>query len=164
MPEQRFGQTARVVSRTGAAPTWHEAFDDLVTSEPRSVEEWSHLAALAYLTRPDGWDDWSARAVDACVDAGDSPAAVRCAFWLGFGLMDEGRGGSGAGWLARAEELLGDADCAERGLLLAPAFLHLLDGGEAAAAFDGPPRSGSSVSGSTTPTWPRSDGWVAPRR
>ena len=123
-------------TRTGAAPTWREAFDSLVTSEPRSVEEWSRLAALAYLTRPDGWDDWSARAVEACVAAGAGPAAARCAFWLGFGLMDEGRAGRGAGWMARAEELLGDLDCAERGLLMAPVALGLLETGDAATALE----------------------------
>ena len=123
-------------TRTGAAPTWREAFDSLVTSEPRSVEEWSRLAALAYLTRPEGWDDWSARAVEACLDAGAGPTAARCAFWLGFGLMDEGRAGRGAGWLARADELLGDVDCAERGLLLTPVALGLLESGDAATALE----------------------------
>ena len=59
-------------------------------------------------------------------------AAARCAFWLGFGLMDEGRAGRGAGWLARADELLGDLDCAERGLLLTPVALGLLESGDAA--------------------------------
>ena len=132
----RFGQTAQVETRTGAAPTWRESFDSLVTSEPRSVEEWSRLAALAYLTRPEGWDDWSARAVEACLDAGAGPAAARCAFWLGFGLLDEGRAGRGAGWLARADELLGDVDCAERGLLLTPVALGLLESGDAATALE----------------------------
>jgi DNA-binding NarL/FixJ family response regulator len=125
-----------VESRTEAAPTWREAFDGLVASEPHSIDEWIQLAALAYLTRPDGWDDWSARAVQACAAADAGPAAARCAFWLGFGLMDEGRAGGGAGWMARAGELLGDLDCAERGLLLAPAALGLLDTGEAAAALE----------------------------
>ncbi len=123
-------------TRTGAAPTWREAFDSLATSEPRSVEEWSRLAALAYLTRPDGWDDWSARAIEACVDAGSGPAAARSAFWLGFGLMDEGQAGRGAGWMARADELLGDLDCAERGLLMAPVALGLLEAGDAATALE----------------------------
>ena len=132
----RFGQTAQVETRTGAAPTWRESFDSLVTSEPRSVEEWSRLAALAYLTRPEGWDDWSARAVEACLDAGAGPTAARCAFWLGFGLLDEGRAGRGAGWLARADELLGDVDCAERGLLLTPVALGLLESGDAATALE----------------------------
>ena len=131
-----FGQTAQVETRTGAAPTWRESFDSLVTSEPRSVEEWSRLAALAYLTRPEGWDDWSARAVEACLDAGAGPTAARCAFWLGFGLLDEGRAGRGAGWLARADELLGDVDCAERGLLLTPVALGLLESGDAATALE----------------------------
>jgi DNA-binding NarL/FixJ family response regulator len=130
------GQTAQVETRTGAAPTWREAFDGLVASEPRSVEEWTQLATLAYLTRPDDWDDWSARAVEACLAAGARPAAARCAFWLGFGLVDEGRTGRGAGWMARADELLGDLDCAERGLLLAPAALGLLESGDAAKALE----------------------------
>ena len=68
--------------------------------------------------------------------AGVGPAAVRCAFWLGFGLLDEGSVGRGAGWLARADELLHGLDCAERGLLLAPVALGLLDTGDAATALE----------------------------
>ena len=51
-------------------------------------------------------------------------------------MLDEGLIGRGAGWLARADELLADVDCAERGLLLTPAALGMLESGDAAGALE----------------------------
>ncbi|HKE74282.1 MAG TPA: LuxR C-terminal-related transcriptional regulator [Acidimicrobiales bacterium] len=125
---------------TGAAEpaTWREAFERLRSSGPSCPEEWTALAVAAYLTRPADWDRWCERAFEACVAAGDRPRAARCGFWLGFGLLDAGDGGRGGGWLARAGEALDQAgvDCAERGLLLAPAAVGRLEQGDAAAALE----------------------------
>ena len=124
-------------TRTGAAPTWHEDFDSLVASEPQTVDEWSRLAALAYLT-PASRLGRLVRASRRRLPRRPVPVRRRPAgaFWLGFGLMDQGRAGRGAGWMARADELLGDLDCAERGLLMTPAALGLLETGDAAAALE----------------------------
>ena len=70
-------------TRTGAAPTWREVFDGLIASEPHTVEESSLLAELAYLTRPDGWADWSARAVDSALTP--VPLPLRLALRSGWG-------------------------------------------------------------------------------
>ncbi len=118
--------------------TWRDAFEQLSAAGPATSEEWATLAVAAYLTRPDGWDGWCSRAFEACVDAGDRPRAARCGFWLGFGLLDTGDAGRGAGWLARARDVLeaADIDCPERGLFLAPVALGSLEEGDAKAAFD----------------------------
>jgi DNA-binding CsgD family transcriptional regulator len=124
----------------GAAEStaWQETFERLRDVGPAGTEEWTTLAVAAYLTRPDDWDGWCARAFAACVDAGDRPRAARCGFWLGFGLLDAGDSSRGTGWLAKAGDVLdeGGVDCAERGLLLVPAALERLEGGDAEAAFD----------------------------
>ena len=54
---------------------------------------------------------------------GDHRRAARCAFWLGFMLLDRGELAQGSGWLARARRLLEHEppDCAEQGYLLLPA-------------------------------------------
>jgi DNA-binding CsgD family transcriptional regulator len=125
---------------TGAAEptTWREAFDDLRTSGPSCPADWTTLAIAAYLTRPPGWDGWCERAFQACADAGDRPRAARCGFWLGFGLLDIGDAGRGGGWLARATDALDQdgVDCAERGLLLAPAAVGRLEQGDGPAALE----------------------------
>ena len=51
--------------------------------------------------------------------------AVRCAFWLGFGLLLRGEVAQSSGWLARGERLVEGSgrDGAGRGFLLVPEFL-----------------------------------------
>jgi DNA-binding CsgD family transcriptional regulator len=123
----------------GAEPTtWREAFERLRSSGPSCPEEWTTLAVAAYMTRPDDWDGWCARAFQACAEAGDRARAARCGFWLGFGLIDLGDAARGGGWLARAAETLDEADidCAERGLLLAPAAVGRLEQGDPEAAYE----------------------------
>ena len=92
----------------------------------------------AYLAGED--DVWAAaceRAHHECLHRGDARRAARCAFWLGFGLLQRGEMAPAGGWLARAEHLLddGDRDCVERGLLLLPAALGHLFAGETGSAL-----------------------------
>jgi DNA-binding NarL/FixJ family response regulator len=91
------------------------------------------LATAAYLTGHDGesTDAW-ARAHQARVDRGEQDQAVRCAFWLGFGLVQRGEMAQGGGWLARAQHLLEQhrLDCVERGYLLASEALVAMAGGD----------------------------------
>jgi tetratricopeptide (TPR) repeat protein len=66
--------------------------------------------------------------------------AVRCAFWLAFGLLNRGEQARGGGWIARARRLLdeGRRDCVERGYLLLPVALQCIvesDHSRAAATF-----------------------------
>jgi DNA-binding NarL/FixJ family response regulator len=62
------------------------------------------------------------RAHRVYLDAGDSLAAVRCAFWVGMNLARKGEMGRAGGWLARATRILEreGADGVERGYLLLP--------------------------------------------
>src|SRR5581483_813666 len=64
------------------------------------------------------------------LDAGESRAAARCAFWIGMPLFMRGEAGRGGGWLARAERLVGADDCVERGYLLMPAVYRKQAAGE----------------------------------
>ena len=80
------------------------------------------------------------RAHHHCCAGGDAPRAVRCAFWLAFGLLLLGGGELGlwaAGWLARAGRLLDEdgRDCAEQGLVLIPVALTSRREGDAAQAL-----------------------------
>jgi DNA-binding CsgD family transcriptional regulator len=121
---------------------WRDAFEnwrDATAAESLSAADWLGLALSAYLIRVDDWDTWCARAYQDCLDAGARPAAARCAFWLGFGLMDDGEGARGAGWLGRAREALdgdGELECAERGLLLAHGAVEHLVRGEGKRALE----------------------------
>ena len=57
----------------------------------------------AYLAGED--DVWAAaceRAHHECLRQGDARRAARCAFWLGFGLLQRGEMAPAGGWLARA--------------------------------------------------------------
>ena len=64
--------------------------------------------------------------------ADDTASAARCAFWLGMAFMDKGQMAHASGWLARARRMLEERnlDCAERGYVLIPEALQLLDGGD----------------------------------
>lgn len=59
------------------------------------------------------------RAHTGYLDAGDTLAAVRCAFWLAMVLNSSGEAAVGGGWVARAQRLLDDLgeDTVERGYL-----------------------------------------------
>ena len=72
------------------------------------------------------------RAHHAHLEAGETHRSVRCALWVCMHHASRGELGPAGGWLARAERLLGDEDCAERGYLLIPAAF----GAEAAGDFE----------------------------
>ncbi len=81
-------------------------------------------------------DAWS-RAHQVWLDQGETERAVRCAFWLGFGLAIRGEMARASGWLARATRVLDDCgDCVERGYLQVPLALQQLDDGDFAAAVE----------------------------
>ncbi len=63
---------------------------------------------------------------------------MRCAFWLGFALMQRGEMAQGGGWLARAGRMVEEheLDTVERGYLLVPAGLMAMDAGESDTALE----------------------------
>ena len=78
------------------------------------------------------------RAHQSCVERRETTGAARCAFWIGFQLINKGEMAQASGWFARGQRLLADAgtECAEEGLLLVPVALQHLFAGDAATACD----------------------------
>lgn len=120
---------------------WTEAFTRLSAADretPLQPADLELLARTAYLLGNDeAATEVGQRAHHGYLELGDPVGAARCAFWLGFGLLERGEGAQGGGWLARAQRLLdeGQHDCVEQGYLLIPAGLQSLAGGDAAAAY-----------------------------
>ncbi len=106
---------------------WGDAYKSFSLADqatPLEGEDLELLAVSAYLIgRDDDFLRVLERAHHAYVDAGKGVRAVRCAFWLGLGLMFRGETARATGWLARAQRLLEreGRDCVERGYLLLPA-------------------------------------------
>jgi DNA-binding CsgD family transcriptional regulator len=123
---------------------WREAYTELAAADqerPLGPDDLQRLATAAYLT---GHDQQSAelwaRAHHEFVAGGDPARAVRCAFWLVYGLLEQGEGARASGWMARAQRLLeGDGrESVEHGYLLLPEALRCIAEGDyatAAAAF-----------------------------
>ena len=125
-----------------AQQAWADAFKHLAAADgesPLASDDLELLATAAYLVGDDAaWTALLERAYQELLQGGDAARAARCAFWLGFGLLDLGEVARGTGWLARAEHVLDDygQDCVERGYLLVPSALQHLEEGDAAAAHD----------------------------
>lgn len=124
-----------------ARRAWKDAYEQLAAADraaPLEPQDLERLATAAYLLGKDAdSDDLLARAHQAYLARGDAARAARCAFWLGFGLLDRGEHAQAGGWLARARRVLDDGrkDCVERGYLLVPAAVRSIMEGDAAAAY-----------------------------
>jgi DNA-binding NarL/FixJ family response regulator len=134
---------AELVSRgreAVAKRAWPDAFASLSRADdaaPLGAEELELLATSAYML---GRDDEHVRALErahhAYLDAGATPRAVRCAYWIGHNLMLRGEMGPASGWFGRGERLLErEEDCAERGYLLIPTIVAHSIAGDATAAY-----------------------------
>ena len=75
------------------------------------------------------------RAHHAHLAAGETRRAVNSAMWVCMHHASRGELGPAGGWLARAERLLGDEECAERGYLLIPAAFGAEAAGDLEAAM-----------------------------
>jgi hypothetical protein len=89
---------------------WGEAYASLMRADRNSLEaeDLERLAMTAYLVGRDAEsaEAW-ARAHQAFLEGGDVPCAVRCAFWLGYGLLHKGeraRGGRNYERLVRVKQ------------------------------------------------------------
>jgi DNA-binding NarL/FixJ family response regulator len=107
-----------------AMRAWAEAYESLALADaasPLAPDDVELLSLSAYML---GRDDESMglleRAHHAHLEAGETRRAVNCAIWVCMHHAARGEMGPAGGWLARAERLLGDEDCAERGYLLLP--------------------------------------------
>jgi len=89
------------------------------------------------LGRDDDYRSALERAYHAYVDAGDSPHAAGCAWWVGHNLLFHGESAPARGWFARGQRLLEreELDCVERGYLLIPVLLEHSFSGDYEAAY-----------------------------
>ncbi|HWH30348.1 MAG TPA: LuxR C-terminal-related transcriptional regulator [Mycobacteriales bacterium] len=122
---------------------WRECYEHLAPAvaqdAPLEPEDAERLAVAAYLTGRDAesTDAWI-RAHRRWLDRTAYDAAVRCAFWAGFGLLQRGEPAQGSGWLARASSLVEQhgLDGVERGYLLLPEALMAMGDGDPDQALD----------------------------
>ncbi len=116
---------------------WGVAHSGFAAEADRSaldLDDFDRQAVAAHLI---GQEDKSREALSEgyreAVRAGERKRAARFAFWIGHGLIFDGGMSEGAGWFARARQLLGegDPDCAEWGYLLVPDGIGHLGEGQA---------------------------------
>ena len=102
---------------------WVAAYEGLADRDPSALtaDDFARLAASAFLLGR-GNDAVQAlqRGFQIAVGAGETLAAVRCGFWLGFVLFQGGEPAVAGGWTARCQRLLDDhgGDVVERGYVL----------------------------------------------
>ncbi len=124
-----------------ASRAWKDAFESLSAADSAGslvAEDLELMARSAYmLGRDDAYVAALERAYQAHLDAGEAPAAARCAFWIWLNLMPQGEEARAAGWLGRAQRQLErePRDCVERGYLLIPALLGSVASGDSDAAY-----------------------------
>ncbi len=122
--------------------SWGDAYRYLTRAdeqEPLGPGDLVRRATAAYLLgRDETWLALLERAHHDHERRGDAEAAVRCAFWIGLGLLQRGEVARGGGWLALGERLLADApaDSLERAYLTLPGALQAMAGGDPARAHD----------------------------
>ena len=115
---------------------WGEAYTLLSNADKEASlapENLELLAVAAYLVGKfnECYDIWT-RAHNDYLNNDNIVGAIRCAFWMGFTLLNKGESARGGGWIARARTLLeeGQLDCVERGYLLLPVALRCLGEGD----------------------------------
>lgn len=131
---------ARRAFEQKAWATCHEQMAASDRVEPLGPEDLECFAMAAYLTgrHEESVELWS-RAHRQFVSRGEIRSAVRCAFWIGFGLLLRGESARGGGWIARGHRLLenaGTGTCGEAGMLLLVAGIGAVEGGDAATALE----------------------------
>jgi DNA-binding CsgD family transcriptional regulator len=124
-----------------ATRAWVDAYESLSRADqaaPLGAEDLELLARAAYmLGRDENYVRVLERAHHAYLDAGDSPHAARCAWWVGHNLLFRGERAPALGWFARGQRLLEreEGDCVERGYLLIPVVLEHVFSGDFEAAY-----------------------------
>jgi DNA-binding CsgD family transcriptional regulator len=138
-------QAAELVSRgreAFARRAWPDAFELLSRADEAAAlgaEELELLATSAYML---GRDDEYLRALErahhAHLEAGDTPRAAYCVYWIGHNLMLRGEMGPASGWFGRGRRLLEREghDCAEGGYLLIPVLVGHTIAGDHEAAYE----------------------------
>ena len=131
-------ERGRESARRGA---WATAFAELSAADREVPLEAADLEALALSAHLAGKQVECAevlgRAHQGFLAIGEPRGAARCAFWLGFSLMNNGEMAQAGGWFARARRILDDSglDCVERGYLLIPVGIRCFREGDTTGAF-----------------------------
>jgi DNA-binding CsgD family transcriptional regulator len=119
---------------------WVEAYTALAAADsetPLSPDDLERLATAAHLIGKEAQAaDLLARAHREFLEHQQPERAARCAFWLGFGLLEKGEMAQAGGWLARARRILDEqaGECLEHGYLLLPDGLRCIMEGDCDAA------------------------------
>lgn len=119
---------------------WTAAFERLSRAQARSPLGCEDLELLAWSAALAGQDEATLVALEglyqACSEGGDDVRAARFAFWACFRLFALNEPARAGGWLARAQRLVerSGRDCAERGYLLLPEIIGLLESNDYDAA------------------------------
>lgn len=127
---------------------WREAWERLSACDSESAlaeADLERLAVSAFLVGENRASDQAwLRAHQRHQQRGDRPAAVRCAFWLAFRLLNAGELPEASGWIARIERMLGDApdDTREQAQLSYLTGVHAVFSGDLARAEADLARSG----------------------
>lgn len=121
--------------RACADERWAQANASLIqvdAARPLGADDLDLLAISAYmLGRDEEYCTTLERVHQACLTAGDLPAAAATAFWIGHSLLFRGQGALGSGWFATSARLLADQpDCAEKVYVLIPEWLGLMGAGK----------------------------------
>ena len=124
-----------------ARHAWTDAFTRLSDADreaPLEAGDLERLATAAYLIgkNAESAAAW-ARSHQSFLSGGEEARAIRCAFWLAFGLFSQGERARGRAWIERGVRLLDQTgrDCVELGYLLLPGAFESLVGGDMAAAY-----------------------------
>lgn len=113
---------------------WLAAYDGLSDTAPDELaaDDFARLATAAYLLgQRNDCVQALQRAYQLNLDASDTLAAVRSAFWLALVLITSGEMAIGGGWVARSQRLLSEVggDVLEHGYVLIPVmFRHIISG------------------------------------
>jgi DNA-binding NarL/FixJ family response regulator len=117
---------------------WAEAHRCFSTADRKSPLTASDLELYAWSAGLLGRDDDSLQLLERLyqlhVDSDEPVRAARYAFWIGFRLAAMKEMGRAGGWLARAQRLIENADCVEKGYLLLPSAYRQQLAGDYAGA------------------------------
>src|SRR5262245_4308310 len=119
---------------------WVAAYDALSELDPETLtgDDFAQLAtAAALLGRRNDSVQALQRAYQLNLDAGETLAALRCAFWVAMSLTMSGETAVGGGWIARAERLIDEVteDVVEHGYVLLPVMVRQIFSGELDSAY-----------------------------
>jgi DNA-binding NarL/FixJ family response regulator len=126
-----------------ARSAWGQAYAELSEADresPLEPDDLQRLATAAYLLGKDTeYTELLTRAHHELLGRGEIERAVRCAYWIGHGLLFRGEHARGGGWLARAQRLLEDVpyETVENGYLQFPIALQSVMAGDFEKALSG---------------------------